>query len=350
MNKQRKLRVTLLSALVVLIVAAGIGYANRGALAAWGYDAFLSKQVEERLAGSYEPINGGTATPEATPTVREPFGLLLLGVDARGKERGRSDTMIYTVVRPKDGNVLMVSIPRDTYAEIVGKGKQDKITHAYAFGGAEMAVNSAAKLLDAPIAHYGSINFQGFVKAVDTLGGIPLPIGKDIVNKGKDHEKFTVKANKDSYTGQEALNYVRYREDAGGDMARTERNRVFLDALMHKASSLQQWNKIPDLLDIVGENFKTDLTPSELSDLAKQFLQTDHHIQSYTLKGTGKRMGSQNLWYYLADEKDLADVRATIAQWLDADTPESALTVPGATPAGSNGQGAASAAGTSVNP
>lgn len=330
MNKHRKLTVTLLSVLVLLLAAAGIGYANRGALAAWGYDAFLSKQVEAKLADSYAPINGGSPIPSETPAVQEPFGLLLLGVDARSTERGRSDTMIYTVVRPKDGNVLMVSIPRDTYTEIVGKNKRDKITHAYAFGGAEMAVNSVKELLGAPVAHYASINFQGFVKAVDTLGGIPLPIGKDIVNKGKDHEKFVVKANKDSYSGQEALNYVRYREDAGGDMARTERNRVFLESLMHKASSLQQWNKIPDLLDIVGENFRTDLTPSELSELAKQFLQTDHRIQSYTLKGTGKRMGAQNLWYYLADEKDLANVRATITQWLDADTPVSELTVPGA--------------------
>ena len=58
--------------------------------------------------------------------------MLLLGVDARDAEQGRSDTMMFTVVRPKDGAVLMVSIPRDTYTEIVGKDRQDKINHAYA--------------------------------------------------------------------------------------------------------------------------------------------------------------------------------------------------------------------------
>lgn len=330
MNKHRRAYSIIAIALAVLVAAGGIGYANRGALAAWGYDTFLSKHVEAKLADSYQPLTDRPA-PSEEPAVTTPFALLLMGVDARpGETAGRSDTLIYTVVRPKDGNVLMVSIPRDSYADIVGKNKKDKITHAYAYGGPEMAVNSVEKLLDAHIDHYASINFEGFVKAVDTLGGISLPITKDIVNKGADHEKFTVKANKDSYTGQEALNYVRYREDAGGDVARTERNRIFLESIMHKASSMSEWTKIPDLLDIVGDNFRTDLPPSSLSDLAKQFLQTDHHIQSYTLKGTGARMGKQNLWYMVLDEKDLANVQQTIAEWLNPDTPASELTVPGA--------------------
>ncbi|MFB9279296.1 LCP family protein [Cohnella cellulosilytica] len=325
---QRWHKVVALS-VALLLVLAGIGYANRGALSALGYDIFLSDKVESSFANSYQPLTDRPIVEEPEAKVEKPFSMLLMGVDARAKERGRSDTLIYTVIRPEDGNVLMVSIPRDTYADIVGRDTKDKITHAYAFGGPEMAVNSVEKLLDAKIDHYASINFQGFVQVIDTLGGIHLPIGKDIVNKGADHEKFTVKANKDSYTGVEALNYVRYREDAGGDMARADRNRVFLEELIHKASSLQQWNKIPEVLDIVGDNFQTDLLPSSINELAKKFLQAGHEIQSYTLKGEGKRMGAQNLWYFVGDEEDLAEVRATISTWLDADTPESLLTVPG---------------------
>lgn len=328
MRKQKKnrFRIALLSTLGILVIATGLIYSNRGALAALGYDWFLADQVEDSFKDSYKPL---ADRPEAEPMVVEnPFSMLLLGVDARANERGRSDTMIYTVIRPDDGKVLMMSIPRDTYADIVGKDKKDKITHAYAYGGAEMAVNSVEELLDAKVDHYATINFQGFKQVVDTLGGISLPITKDIVNKGADHEKFTVKANQSRYNGIDALNYVRYREDAGGDMARTERNRVFLDALMHKAASMKQWTKIPEVLDIVGDNFTTDLHPQTMSELAKQFLQTGHSISSYTLKGEGKRMGSQNLWYYVADEDDLNAVRATIAAWLDPNTPEERLITP----------------------
>ncbi|MFC5529573.1 LCP family protein [Cohnella yongneupensis] len=324
--KRSRLKIALLCTFGLLVIATGLIYSNRGALAALGYDWFLADKVEESFKDSYKPLND---RPEAEPMkVENPFSMLLLGVDARANERGRSDTMIYTVIRPKDGKVLMMSIPRDTYADIVGKDKKDKITHAYAFGGAEMAVNSVEELLDAKVDHYATINFQGFKQVVDTLGGISLPITEDIVNKGADHEKFTVKANQPSYSGVEALNFVRYREDAGGDMSRTERNRQFLEALIQKASSMNQWTKIPEVLDIVGDNFSTDLHPETMSDLAKQFLQTGHSIRSYTLKGVGKRMGAQNLWYYVADEADLTAVRATIAAWMNPNTPLDQLTTP----------------------
>jgi LCP family protein required for cell wall assembly len=327
MRNYRRFKIAIIASFMVILIAAGVVYANRGALSALGYDWFLSAKVEASFADSYKPLTDRPTT-EKTPQVEQPFSMLLMGVDARSNERGRSDTLIYTVVRPKDGNVLMVSIPRDTYADIVGKDKKDKITHAYAFGGPEMAVNSVEKLLDAKIDHYASINFQGFVKVVDTLGGIPLPIGKDIVNKGADHEKFTVKANQDSYSGVDALNYVRYREDAGDDISRAERNRQFLESLVHKTSSLKQWTKIPEILNIVGDNFSTDLPPESMSELAKQFLQTGHKIKSYTLKGEGKRMGTQNLWYFVTDENDLAAVRTTIAAWMNPETPESLLITP----------------------
>ncbi|MBB6678214.1 LCP family protein [Cohnella lubricantis] len=341
MNKQHRGFKIAIAIVAVLVIASGLGYVNRGALAAWGFDMFLSKKVEAKLADSYQPLEDRPAPSEA-PAVTEPFALLLMGVDARpGELAGRSDTLIYTVVRPQDGNVLMISIPRDAYADIVGKNKKDKITHAYAYGGPEMAVNSVEKLLDAHIDHYASINFEGFVQVVDTLGGIPLPITEDIVNKGADHEKFTIKANQESYSGEEALDYVRYREDAGGDVARTERNRVFLESIIHKASSLNEWDKIPELLGIAGDNFRTDLPPSSLTDLAKQFLQTDHRIQSYTLKGTGARMGKSNLWYMVLDEEDLANVRQTIAAWLNPSTPEPQLTTPGAKAEANGGTNAA---------
>lgn len=65
-----------------------------------------------------------------------------------------------------------------------------------------------------------------------------------------------------------------------------------------------------------------------MTDLTKQFLQTDRRIQSYTLKGEGKRIGAEQAWYYVADEEDLSAVRDTIRIWLDPDTPARLLTVP----------------------
>ncbi|AZN38854.1 LCP family protein [Paenibacillus albus] len=336
MKKPKKSRMYkwLAGVLVVLLLAGTAGYYNRNALAMWGFDLFLSDSVKKKLENSYQPLEGHTPS-QTTYKKEDPFSMLLLGVDQRGKEIGRSDTMIYTVVRPKDGAILMVSIPRDTYVDIVGKTTkagnqwQDKITHAYAFGGAKMSVETVEKLFGSKVDHYATINFTGFRDVIDAMGGISLPITEDLVNDDPDHEKFVVKAGKPLYNGTEALNYVRYREDAGGDTSRAGRHQVFLNAIMNKASQVGQWTKIPDLIDIMGQNFSTDLTPQHMIDLTKSMLQSNQRtIYSHTLKGEGRRKVTHGTWYYFADEEDLAKTTALIKDWLDPVKTKESLPLP----------------------
>ncbi|WP_338553748.1 LCP family protein [Paenibacillus sp. KS-LC4] len=324
-TNKKKWIYTLCAAVLVLGTA---GYFNRGALAMLGFNWFLSDQVAAGLEQTYKPIEGREPIQVGNVNTN-PFALMLLGVDQRGKETGRSDTMIYTVIRPKDGAILMVSIPRDTYTEIVGKNKEDKITHAYAFGGAKMAIETVENLFDQPINYYAAINFQGFRDVIDAMGGISLPIAEDIINKDPDHEKFVVKGGQDVYNGNDALNYVRYREDAGGDMSRTGRHQIFLNQLLDKASEVGQWSKIPDLIDIMGENFSTDIQPDQMIKLAQQLLQQDNRtIYSHTLKGEGHRLTNGGAWYYFADKDDLSKTQAMIGSWLNPDTAKQNLIMP----------------------
>ncbi|MFF2483563.1 LCP family protein [Paenibacillus sp. NPDC058071] len=316
---------------VVVLLLGVIGYFNRGQLAMLGFNWFLRDKVESTLENSYKPIDGREPVPisQVKGDEDKPLAMLLLGVDQRGKEVGRSDTMIYTIVRPKDGAVLMVSIPRDTYVEIAGRGKKDKITHAYAFGGAKMSLETVESFFQSPVDHYAAINFAGFRDVIDAMGGISLPIEEDIINKDPDHEHFVVKAGQDVYNGKDALNYVRYREDAGGDMSRTKRHQTFLSAMLDKASQVGQWTKIPEFVGIMGDNFNTDLRPDQMIDLGQAMLQTGNRtIYSYTLKGEGHRLQAGGAWYFFADEQDLADVRRMIASWMDGDTRKSDLIIP----------------------
>lgn len=327
MTRKRK---WLYATAAVMVIAAAAGYLNRGALASLGFDLLLSKHVEKQLDQSYKPIIRQEPLPVSfEPEQEDPFSVLLLGVDQRDNEIGRSDTMMYTVIRPSDGNILMVSIPRDTHAEIVGMDHEDKITHAYAFGGAGMAMDTVEKLFDAEVNYYASINFEGFREVIDALGGISLPIEEDIENKDPNHEKFLIKGGQDNYSGQDALYYVRYREDAGGDISRTERQQTFLNALMEKASKMNQWTKIPELIDIMGENFSTDMRPDQMLDTAQSLLLSkERHIYSHSLTGEGRRLVNGGAWYYFADEEDLSNVRAMIDNWMNADTPEEQLQLP----------------------
>lgn len=321
-------RAYIISAVALVIIS--LVYFNRGALAMMGFDWFLQGEVEKRLENTYKPIEGREPKPvNVDKTKVQPFSLLLLGVDQRENEIGRSDTLIYMVVRPSDGNMLLVSIPRDLYVDIVGRERKDKINHSFAFGGAGMTMDTVEKLLDSPVQHYATINFQGFRAAVDAIGGIALPIEEDIVNKDPNHEKFTIKGGQDLYNGTDALNFVRYREDAGGDMSRTERHQQFLHAMIEKATGLKQWNKIPELVDIMGENFSTDIQPGKLVDLAQSLLQAkNRQMYSQTLTGEGHRLEAGGPWYYFANEDDLAQVQLMIKNWLNADTTASSLILP----------------------
>ncbi|WP_238996550.1 LCP family protein [Paenibacillus pinistramenti] len=325
-KKKRRGRRALVITLLVLLLAGGGAYAFREQLALAAFDMFLSGSVEKQLAKSYAPLE--SAAPEAVPVKveqSEPFTALLLGVDQREDEPARSDTMIFSVVRPKDSRVLLVSIPRDTYVDIIGKDKKDKINHAYAFGGEKMAKDTVENFLGYSAQYYAAINFNGLKEVVDALDGIELPITEDIVNKQADHEKFTIKANQPIYYGVDALNYVRYREDS--DFERTKRHQIFLNALVNRVLSLDQVSKIPQLIDIMGQNFKTDMPPSFIVDLSKQLFTGERpQISSFTIMGTGKRI--DDIYYDIADEEDLAFAKQMIESWSNPDTPADQLLMP----------------------
>lgn len=317
-NKKRKNRgkVALITLLVLIIAGAG-GYIFREPLALMTFDLFFSGQVEKQLEKSYAPIEGEVAKPVVVAKEIDPFSMLLLGIDQRENEPSRSDTLIYSVVRPQDSKVLLISIPRDTYTEIVGKDKEDKINHAYAYGGEKMAKDTVKNFIGYDLDYYAAINFEGLREVVDALGGIELPITEDIVNKEKDHEKFTIKAGKPLYDGQEALNYVRYREDSG--VNRTKRHQLFLNALVDRMLKLNQVSKIPDLMDMLGENFKTDMQPNSIIELAKTILLGGRpEISGFTIVGEGKRMNG--VYYDIANEEDLAFAKQMIENWSNPDT------------------------------
>lgn len=317
-------------ALIALVVIIAGGFLFKQQLAVVAFDLFLSDQVESKLEEkSYQPLkDDNKVKPEPVVYKSDPFSLMLLGSDQRDDEAARSDTMMYAVVRPEDYKILLISIPRDTYTEIIGykDNKKDKINHAYAFGGQEMAKDTLEALMGHDIQYYATINFQGLKDAVDAIGGVPLPIKKDIVNKGKDHEKFTIEANKPLYNGEEALNYTRYREDS--DFNRTKRQQVFIDVVANKMLSLSQITKIPELLDIMGDNFKTDIEPSMIISLAKKFMGgKDMDISSFTVMGESTRI--DGISYDIADKEDISEAKALIDNWMNANTPVDQLIEPG---------------------
>ncbi|CAJ1317297.1 LCP family protein [Paenibacillus sp. PK4536] len=320
MARKRKIAI---GAAIALVVVAGSLFLLRKPISALMFDWFVAGSIEDQLEQTYQPvrqIGGEQEATEELPVLTEPFSMLLVGSDQRDNETARSDTLIFAVMRPLESKVLLISIPRDTYTEIVGKGKKDKINHAYAFGGIEMSMDTVENLMDEKLNYYATINFQGLIDSVDALGGIKLPIEEDIVNKDPNHEQFTIEGGKPIYTGQDALYYVRYREDS--DFRRTKRQQIFLQALADQAIQLNQIEKIPQLLTIMGNNFKTDMRPQTITGLASQILRSGKpEVTSFTIAGDGEYV--DGVYYEVPRESEIKEARDLINEWMKSDASDS---------------------------
>lgn len=188
----------------------------------------------------------------------EAFSVLLLGVDNVDLNRndvGRTDTMIVATVNPKNSQIKLVSIPRDTYVEIVGRNKKDKINHAYAFGGASMSIATVEKLLDIPIDYYVEMNLKGLKELVDAVGGIEVNNPFSFF-----YEKTYFSIGKLYLNGDRALKYSRMRyEDSEGDYGRQKRQQKIIEGISNKFKSINTLANYNHILDAIRGNIKTDI-------------------------------------------------------------------------------------------
>lgn len=300
--------------ILTIIMTVGIcGFIFRKQLVVLAFDMFYSRYVEQTLDKSYNPIEG---REETTREVTAPFLVLLLGIDQRDKETGRSDTIICAVVNGH--KVLLVSIPRDAYTGIICKGFKTKLGHAYAYCGVKGSIESVENLLGHKVDHYVTINFKGLKSIVDVLGGVRLPmkeliVGKDIGDIG--HGKFYIKPNKLIYNGKEILDFSRNREDS--DMNRTKRNRIVVRAIIQRIIEIGEVDRILKLFEIMIKNVVTDMRPKDIIDVGKMMYINKEKlsISNYMLHGDGKKIGKA--WYYMVNNEDLDYVKNLLDNWLD---------------------------------
>ncbi|MFC5701794.1 LCP family protein [Cohnella faecalis] len=283
------------AAVVILLGIVGTG----------GYAYFslkhTAKQVYVPLPDKPKYVSKDTELkrPETIDTSKlSPFTVLLLGVDERQGDRGRSDTILVLTVNPKQEKALLFNIPRDTRTEIAGRKSQDKINHAYAFEGVAGSLATVENFLDMPIDYYVEVNMEGFKSIVDTLNGV------DVVNAfAFSYEGSEFPAGEQHLDGDQALKFSRMRyDDPRGDFGRNERQRQIVRDVLHRAS---QWNnlwELPDVLKTVGNHVRTNMTFDEIQDLATKYRTRIAKVESTEIRGKGSMING--IYYYLVDEKE----------------------------------------------
>lgn len=280
---------------------------------------FAGLKVWNTLHKTYQPAEASSDLPNAPVKKKadEPFTVLLMGTDSRGKDdRGRPDTIILAAANPKTQKVTLLSIPRDTYVEIAGRGVQDKINHAYNYGTGTM-LKTVEQFLGVPIDYYVIINFKGFEELIDELGGIEIDVEKRMVYHSSD-ANINLQPGLQVLNGEQALGYARFRHDAEGDLGRNRRQQQVIRALVDQTVSMRNLDKLFAMLDILGNNVQHNLPPSEIPRLAAEFRNLKgSDIDSLTMQGTSTRMGPQNLWYILVDEEERQRIHDELVARLD---------------------------------
>ncbi|MEH7504143.1 LytR family transcriptional regulator [Neobacillus drentensis] len=280
-KKRKWLRITGII-LLIMVIAGG----------AYGFTVY--KSFKNAVATMHQPIERKQSEKREAPVAlveKEPFSVLMLGVDERKGDRGRSDTMIVLTVNPNNNSVKMLSIPRDTRTEIVGKGKEDKINHAYAFGGVEMAMDTVENFLDIPIDYYMKINMEGFKDIVDAVGGVTVQNNLDFTQDGFHFTKGELDLN-----GEEALSYSRMRKkDPRGDFGRQTRQRQIIQGVIKEGASLSSLTNFSDIFNAIGKNVKTNLTFEQMVDIQKNYKDAGNNIQQMEIAEKGTKI---NKIYY----------------------------------------------------
>jgi LCP family protein required for cell wall assembly len=194
----------------------------------------------------------------------------------------RSDTMLLVHISKARDKAILISIPRDTFALIPEHKTKDgklipavhsKINSSFNWGGAPLLIQTIEEMTDLKIDHYVEINFAGFARIVDSIGGVEVCTKKNI-NDPKSH--LILEAGVHTLDGIEALKYVRTREfDGMGDLGRMQRQQAFMSAVLRKATSAGVLLNPVTMASFINSSLSavtTDsgLTSSDLIALAKQ--------------------------------------------------------------------------------
>ena len=300
-KSRRWLKVT---GIVILLLVIGVG--------AYAYSIYHS--LTSAVDTMHQPIDREKSEkrPEdITLTKKEPFSVLVLGVDEREGDRGRSDTMIVLTVNPNQNSIKMLSIPRDTRTEIVGHGTTDKINHAYAFGREEMAMDTVENLLDIPIDYYIRVNMEGFQDIVDAVGGIQVNNNLEFSNGGHHFAKGLINLN-----GEQALSFVRMRyDDPNGDFGRQERQRQVIGGVIKRGVSFNSITKFGSIFDALGKNVRTNLSFDEMVDIQKNYKQAIGSIDQLQMTGKGTKI--DGIYYQIVSEEEIQKVQTELKKHLE---------------------------------
>jgi LCP family protein required for cell wall assembly len=315
-NNLKKKIIIFITLFICLIVLLGGVYIDHFYLSA----KKTAQSIYKPLKSDKTKTAPTTAISDTPAKYEKPISILLMGVDQRKNDPGRSDTLIVLTLNPQKETMQMVSIPRDTRATLGDTGTIDKINSAYFYGGPDLAVQTVNQFLNIHLDYYIRINMEGLKSLVSALGGITVdsPISwydEGYYKKGYDYKKGIINLN-----GAQALGYVRMRHlDPEGDFGRNKRQRLVINAVVDKAASYNGFSKYQSILDAIQQNVITNIPFDEMKNIALNYRNARHKVKTYEVQGQGETINK--IWYLGVNDQE----RQKVHQMIDSQLTDSGV-------------------------
>ena len=268
----------------------------------------LNKVEEIKINTDNENIGINEETEEEFKEIRN---IALFGIDSRNDDLvGRSDSIMILTLDSVHNKIKLTSIMRDSYVNIDEYG-MDKINHAYAYGGVELALKTLNSNFDLNIKEAIVVNFNSLVDIIDSLGGVYI----NIIDEEIPHISGVTNSGEQLLNGSQALAYSRIRYATGGDYKRTERQRTVVNAIFNKLKDTPI-NKYPELVNKFLPYVQTNISSSELLKLGAEFSSlTSKSLEQNRYPQDGQGSGEMiNGVYYLTF--DLEEVKNSIRDYI----------------------------------
>ncbi len=258
----------------------------------------------------YAVWSGGSSLLDVVAKNR--INVLVLGVDERADDVGRSDTSFVVTLDTEAKKITVLSVPRDSRVKIAGHG-WDKVNHAFAFGGLPLSKSTIENLLGAPIDYTVTVDFKGFVRMIDALGGITIDVEKRMRYSDPYDDDgglvIDLYPGVQKLSGKEAIKYVRYRDEEG-DIGRVARQQKFLKAVLKELASPQTVVRLPELAKEFYGAVKTDMPLSKILKLLPAVQEAaSAGLATATIPGAPLWIKEVSYW-----QPNIAELRLKVAQ------------------------------------
>lgn len=290
----------------------------------WPWVLVITCFLTAALAGAYFASSSLSDKPEAITKQAEKEGLLtakdkatvmIMGVDERADDVGRSDTLMVATIDPRRKQAALFSVPRDTRVKIKGHGF-DKINAAYAYGGERLTKDTVEGFLGVNIDHYVIVNTKSFQRIIDAIGGIDIYVEKRMYYEDPWDDDggllIDLQPGMQHMDGKTAVTYVRYRDEEG-DIGRVRRQQKFMEACMDKVVSPGIITKLPSVISEIMDSVQTDLSLRQMLEFAGSLKEAkDNGLKTEIVPGRGMYISGVSYWI-----PDVSEMRTLLAGTLD---------------------------------